>query len=166
MASEAAATQYACFAVMRSKGKDSMRTCSSDRGLLCPIALIPATDLRTIVAPESVYGVAGADRCEPPARPSAPRIAPPATLTTLARKAHPRKLARLLVSVAFIAILLVGPEAFSLSPQINTLSPNSGITSTSVTIAGTNFGSSQGSSTVTFNGGSLQILFGVHLASP
>ena len=129
-----------------------MRTCSSDRGLLCPIALIPATDLRTIVAPESVYGVAGADRCEPPARPSAPRIAPPATLTTLTRKAHPRKLARLLVSVAFLTILLVGPEAFSLSPQINTLSPNSGITSTSVTIAGTNFGSSQGSSTVTFNG--------------
>src|SRR5260370_9286012 len=45
-----------------------------------------------------------------------------------------------------------GPEAFSPSPQINTLSPNSGITGTSVTIAGANFGSSQGSSTVTFNG--------------
>ncbi len=111
-ASEAAATQYACFAVVCSKGKDSMRTCSSDRGLLCPIALIPAADLRTIVAAKSVYGVAGANRCEPPARPSAPRIAPPATLATPTRKAHRRKLARLLVSVAFLAILLVARKRF------------------------------------------------------
>ena len=37
-------------------------------------------------------------------------------------------------------------------PQITSLTPNSGVASTSVTIAGTYFGDTQGSSTVTFNG--------------
>ncbi len=37
-------------------------------------------------------------------------------------------------------------------PSITSLSPNSGPVGTSVTIAGTNFGTSQGSSSVTFNG--------------
>jgi hypothetical protein len=37
-------------------------------------------------------------------------------------------------------------------PSITTLTPNSGTAGTSVTIAGANFGTSQGSSTVTFNG--------------
>jgi RHS repeat-associated protein len=37
-------------------------------------------------------------------------------------------------------------------PSITSLSPTSGTTGTSVTITGTNFGSTQGSSTVTFNG--------------
>jgi YD repeat-containing protein len=41
---------------------------------------------------------------------------------------------------------------FSSIPSITSLSPTSGATGTSVTITGTNFGSSQGSSTVTFNG--------------
>jgi len=38
------------------------------------------------------------------------------------------------------------------SPSISGLSPSSGITGTAVTISGTNFGGSQGASTVTFNG--------------
>lgn len=38
------------------------------------------------------------------------------------------------------------------APSITSLSPNSGIPGTSVTITGANFGSAQGSSTVTFNG--------------
>jgi len=37
-------------------------------------------------------------------------------------------------------------------PSINTLTPNSGTVGTSVTIAGANFGATQGTSTVTFNG--------------
>jgi YD repeat-containing protein len=38
------------------------------------------------------------------------------------------------------------------TPIISSLNPNSGVSGTSVSISGTNFGSSQGSSTVTFNG--------------
>jgi hypothetical protein len=38
------------------------------------------------------------------------------------------------------------------SPSISSLSPTSGAVGTSITISGSNFGSSQGSSTVTFNG--------------
>jgi hypothetical protein len=38
------------------------------------------------------------------------------------------------------------------TPSITTLSPTSGTVGTSVTITGTNFGGSQGSSTVKFNG--------------
>ncbi|MGH9562456.1 MAG: IPT/TIG domain-containing protein, partial [Terracidiphilus sp.] len=38
------------------------------------------------------------------------------------------------------------------TPSISSLSPTSGVAGTSVTITGTNFGSSQGSSTVKFNG--------------
>src|SRR5207253_9061566 len=37
-------------------------------------------------------------------------------------------------------------------PSISSLSPTSGAVGTSVTITGTNFGASQGTSTVTFNG--------------
>src|SRR6266403_208207 len=40
----------------------------------------------------------------------------------------------------------------STAPSITSLNPTSGAVSTSVTIAGTNFGASQGTSTVTFNG--------------
>ena len=42
--------------------------------------------------------------------------------------------------------------AVLLPPSITSLTPNSGAIGTSVTIAGANFGTSQGSSTVTFNG--------------
>src|SRR3979411_1811614 len=38
------------------------------------------------------------------------------------------------------------------TPSITSLSPASGVVGTSVTITGTNFGTSQGTSTVTFNG--------------
>jgi len=42
--------------------------------------------------------------------------------------------------------------AFTVIPQISSLSPNSGPIGTSVTISGTNFGATQGTSTITFNG--------------
>jgi YD repeat-containing protein len=41
---------------------------------------------------------------------------------------------------------------FTVTPKINSLTPTSGATGTSVTIAGTTFGATQGTSTVTFNG--------------
>lgn len=41
---------------------------------------------------------------------------------------------------------------FSVSPQINSLSPQTGLIGTSVTISGASFGATQGTSTVTFNG--------------
>ena len=44
------------------------------------------------------------------------------------------------------------PVTFTLAPRILSLSPNSGASGTSVTIAGVNFGASQGSSRVLFNG--------------
>lgn len=42
--------------------------------------------------------------------------------------------------------------SFAVAPGITSVSPNSGIVGTQVTIAGTTFGASQGTSTVTFNG--------------
>ena len=42
--------------------------------------------------------------------------------------------------------------SFTVSPTISSVSPTSGITGSTVTITGTNFGSSQGTSKVTFNG--------------
>ena len=44
------------------------------------------------------------------------------------------------------------PQTGVASPSIATLNPTSGIVGTAVTITGTNFGSTQGTSTVTFNG--------------
>ena len=41
---------------------------------------------------------------------------------------------------------------FTVAPKINSLSPTSGAAGDSVTISGTNFGATQGTSTVTFNG--------------
>jgi hypothetical protein len=41
---------------------------------------------------------------------------------------------------------------FTVSPLITTLTPGSGTVGTSVTVSGSNFGASQGSNTVTFNG--------------
>src|SRR6266853_1363479 len=61
------------------------------------------------------------------------------------------KLSRLRVSITFLAIALLCRAVLAQSPHINTLTPASGITGTSVTIAGTNFGQSLGNSTVTFN---------------
>jgi hypothetical protein len=55
-------------------------------------------------------------------------------------------------SFAPMAIPLTGTGAAAPAPTITSLSPNSGALGTSVTITGTNFGSTQGTSTVTFNG--------------
>jgi len=54
-------------------------------------------------------------------------------------------------------VVLVGSLAsngvpFAVAPGISSLSPTSGVVGTAVTITGTNFGASQGSSTVSFNG--------------
>lgn len=57
--------------------------------------------------------------------------------------------------VVVLALLLLFPLAgqiFAASPSITSVSPTSGAVGASVTITGTNFGSSQGSSTVKFNG--------------
>ncbi len=45
-----------------------------------------------------------------------------------------------------------GSATYVLTPSIASISPTSGVVGTSVTITGTNFGSTQGSNTVTFNG--------------
>lgn len=54
-------------------------------------------------------------------------------------------------------VVTVGGQAssgitFTVTPKINNLSPAEGVIGTSITISGTSFGSTQGSSTVTFNG--------------
>jgi hypothetical protein len=55
--------------------------------------------------------------------------------------------------ISFVGcLLLFAGKAYCQAPQITSLSVSSGITGTSVTINGQNFGSSQGSSTVMFNG--------------
>jgi len=41
---------------------------------------------------------------------------------------------------------------FTVTPKINSITPSSGVVGTSVTISGTTFGATQGTSTVTFNG--------------
>src|SRR5438552_1782027 len=55
-----------------------------------------------------------------------------------------------------LALLLIvstlSSKALFAAPNIASLSPTSGAVGTSVTITGTNFGSTQGTSTVTFNG--------------
>jgi IPT/TIG domain/Carboxypeptidase regulatory-like domain len=62
----------------------------------------------------------------------------------------------MLLLVAALASGLVGcantPSAASTAPTISSLSQNSGAVGTSITITGTNFGATQGTSTVTFNG--------------
>jgi YD repeat-containing protein len=59
------------------------------------------------------------------------------------------KTLRLHIPIFLLAIAFVGPKALAQNPNIITVSPGSGITNTSVTISGTNFGST---GTVTFNG--------------
>jgi len=56
--------------------------------------------------------------------------------------------------VVTVAGLASNPVSFAVfvPPSINSVTPNSGSIGTSVTIAGANFGTPQGSSTVTFNG--------------
>lgn len=61
--------------------------------------------------------------------------------------------ALLFSSLLSLLALIAAPPAFGgKSPTISSLSPMSGAVGTSVTITGSNFGASQGSSTLTFNG--------------
>ena len=65
-----------------------------------------------------------------------------------------------LLRVACLGLALVVPIASEgKSPTISSLSPTSGPVGTSVTINGSNFGSTQGSSTVTFNGTAGQTIY-------
>jgi len=57
-----------------------------------------------------------------------------------------------LVVVVFALLFLIPSSALASGPSISSLSPTSGAVGASVTIAGSNFGSSKGSSTVKFNG--------------
>ena len=62
---------------------------------------------------------------------------------------------RLWTSALILAFALLFPlagQVWATAPSISSLSPTSGAVGTSVTIAGANFGSPQGSSTVKFNG--------------
>ena len=56
------------------------------------------------------------------------------------------------VTVAGIPSNAVSFTVTGVQPQINSVSPNSGPVGTTVTIAGSNFGASQGTSTISFNG--------------
>src|SRR5580765_7533620 len=60
--------------------------------------------------------------------------------------------ARLTSLGVFLLFLLVGPARALAAPTISTLTPTSGAVGASVTIAGTGFGATQGTSTVKFNG--------------
>ncbi len=59
---------------------------------------------------------------------------------------------------ASVALTVIAP------PAVTSVSPTSGAAGTSVTITGTNFGSAQGASTVTFNGTGRQSLVGARRA--
>ena len=61
-------------------------------------------------------------------------------------------MAQLLKGTALFFILTLPALLFAQAPTISSLSPTSGPVGTSVTITGTNFGTTQGTSTVTFNG--------------
>ena len=63
---------------------------------------------------------------------------------------------RTLVAVTALISICAG-HAFAQAPTISSISPSSGAVSTSVMITGTNFGSSQGSSTVSLNGTSAAV---------
>src|SRR2546426_940490 len=65
-----------------------------------------------------------------------------------------RHLVRTVISSSVLPflVLLVPLNLNAASPKITSLSPTSGAVGTSVTVTGTNFGASQGTSTVTFNG--------------
>src|SRR6266851_3023502 len=63
---------------------------------------------------------------------------------------------RLAVAVFLFAVLTSG-SLFAAGPSITSLSPTSGPSGTSVTITGSHFGSSQGTSTVTLGGVAAQV---------
>src|SRR5438093_5270758 len=55
-------------------------------------------------------------------------------------------------SIVGLMFLIALPAVAFAAPTISSLTPNSGAVGASVTIAGSNFGATQGSSTVKFNG--------------
>jgi hypothetical protein len=61
-------------------------------------------------------------------------------------------LCSIILAIGLTACPSQNHHVVSSSPQIASLNPNSGPVATPVTIAGTNFGATQGTSTVTFNG--------------
>ena len=62
-----------------------------------------------------------------------------------------RHVLRSVLILFFVARVAGSPLNYG-TPNITSLSPTTGAAGTSVTITGTNFGATQGSSTVTFNG--------------
>lgn len=69
----------------------------------------------------------------------------------------PRNRISFLLATAFLAVSLIGcgtsaPNMNPPAPSITSLTPNSGVAGTPVTISGANFGTTQGGSTVTFSG--------------
>ena len=60
-----------------------------------------------------------------------------------------KRILKLIVAINLVLLFAVVAHA---APSITSLSPTSGMVGTSVTIVGTNFGATQGTSTVTFNG--------------
>src|SRR6266849_2500845 len=63
------------------------------------------------------------------------------------------RLKPVLLSVLLLCGLILGSQtAEGATPSITNLSPSSGLVGTSVTISGSNFGTTQGTSTVKFNG--------------
>ena len=57
-----------------------------------------------------------------------------------------------ILSLPFLLLFICAGQAWASSPTITSLSPTTGAVGASVTISGTNFGTSQGTSTVKFNG--------------
>src|SRR5438445_620415 len=55
-------------------------------------------------------------------------------------------------SIVGLMFVIALPAVAAAAPTISSLTPNSGAVGASVTIAGSNFGATQGSSTVKFNG--------------
>ena len=55
-------------------------------------------------------------------------------------------------ALLLLAILSCAAQALATAPSISSLTPSTGAVGAAVTIAGANFGSTQGSSTVKFNG--------------
>ncbi|HMF00582.1 MAG TPA: IPT/TIG domain-containing protein [Terriglobia bacterium] len=56
------------------------------------------------------------------------------------------------LAIALIVYASVAPQSYAAAPSISSLTPNSGAVGTQVKLAGSNFGQTQGSSKVTFNG--------------
>src|SRR5215467_3776392 len=56
------------------------------------------------------------------------------------------------LAIALIVYASVAPQTYAAAPSISSLTPNSGAVGTQVKLAGSNFGQTQGSSKVTFNG--------------